>query len=251
MSDDPKRARSWFYVGYLPLPSGLGVVLIAVVASLIAGLGGVVAAVALTQRDPGPAVWEATRQTFVGTIHTTPYPILVLDVPNDAGGTLLIVEQGKFAADDRFVGLDGQRVSVVGTVLTRDTRQLLELTADPVRVVPGAGTGELTRQPIGPVRLAGEIMDSKCYLGAMKPGDGATHRACASLCIAGGIPPMLVTRDAAGAASYYLLTDEAGGPANGLVAGAIGVPVEVSGRLERLGDELVVIRVGASGIRKL
>ena len=38
------------------------------------------------------------------------------------------------------------------------------------------------------VTLKGEIIDPKCYLGAMKPGGGKTHKACAMRCIAGGIP---------------------------------------------------------------
>ena len=47
---------------------------------------------------------------------------------------------------------------------------------------------------LGVATLRGEIVDSKCYLGAMKPGDQKTHKACATLCIRGGIPPVLVER---------------------------------------------------------
>lgn len=248
-ADDTHQA---FYVGYLPLPRGLRRVLIIVVASLLAGLGGIVAAVATAQRDPGPAVWDtANRSTFVGIIHTQPYPIMVLDAPGSTGRTLLIVEQGKFAADPRFIGLDGQRVSVTGTVLVRDGRRMLELTADAIKPLPGPVGEPLTTTRIGDVVLVGEIMDSKCYLGAMKPGNGVTHRACAALCVKGGIPPMLVTRDAQGTASYFLLIDEAGGAANGLVERMVGQPVEVRGSLERLGDDLVVLRINGASVQRL
>src|SRR5690349_19376703 len=64
-----------------------------------------------------------------------------------------------------------------------------------------------------PVSLRGEIVDSKCFLGAMRPGNGKTHKACAMLCIAGGVPPMFVTRDSAGREEYYLLAGPDGGPA--------------------------------------
>jgi hypothetical protein len=43
----------------------------------------------------------------------------------------------------------------------------------------------------------GEVVDAKCYLGAMKPGDGKSHKACATLCVTNGIPAMPVTADSA------------------------------------------------------
>ncbi len=72
------------------------------------------------------------------------------------------------------------------------------------------------------VTLKGEIIDPKCYLGAMKPGGGKTHKACAMLCISGGVPPMLVTRDANKQETFYLLTTDQGGVANELVLPFVG-----------------------------
>jgi hypothetical protein len=83
----------------------------------------------------------------------------------------------------------------------------------------------------------------------MKPGGGKTHKACAMLCVSGGVPPMLVTRDAAGNETFYLLVTEAGGVANESVLDFVGDPVEVSGRLERHGD-LLILRVAADGVRR-
>jgi hypothetical protein len=98
--------------------------------------------------------------------------------------------------------------------------------------------------------LIGEIIDPKCYLGAMKPGGGKTHKACAMLCIAGGIPPMLVTRDAQRQETFYLLTTYDGQMANGLVHPFVGDLVAVTGRLERHGD-LLIFAITASEIRRL
>ena len=53
---------------------------------------------------------------------------------------------------------------------------------------------EVTRD-LGSVTLIGEIVDSKCYLGVMNPGQGKVHRDCAARCISGGIPPIFVTAD--------------------------------------------------------
>ncbi|MEZ5314225.1 MAG: hypothetical protein R2862_11570 [Thermoanaerobaculia bacterium] len=48
--------------------------------------------------------------------------------------------------------------------------------------------------PLGEFRLRGEIVDSKCFLGVMKPGSGKAHRDCAVRCISGGAPPLFVLR---------------------------------------------------------
>ena len=48
---------------------------------------------------------------------------------------------------------------------------------------------------LGAVTVTGEIVDSKCYLGVMNPGNGKVHRDCAARCISGGIPPIFVSLD--------------------------------------------------------
>lgn len=77
----------------------------------------------------------------------------------------------------------------------------------------------------------------------MKPGEGKVHKSCAALCIAGGIPPMFVTRSEAGERTYYLLTDSEG---NGLRGDALEAllpfvadPVRIEGEVDRWGDLLV------------
>ena len=83
----------------------------------------------------------------------------------------------------------------------------------------------------------------------MKPGGGKTHKACAMLCISGGVPPMLVTRDASKNETFYLLATDEGGVANERVVDFVGDPVEVSGQLERHGD-LLVLRIAVEGVRR-
>lgn len=61
----------------------------------------------------------------------------------------------------------------------------------------------LAGESLGEFTLQGEIVDSKCYLGVMRPGNTKTHRACAVRCIAGGVPPVLLVRDAQGDAMYF------------------------------------------------
>jgi hypothetical protein len=106
------------------------------------------------------------------------------------------------------------------------------------------------RTPLGPATLRGEIIDPKCYLGAMKPGGGKTHRACATLCIRGGIPPMLVVRGSDASETFYLLTDPQGGPIVEPLVPYIGEPVRISGEVVQE-EDLLIFRVDPASIGRL
>ena len=60
-------------------------------------------------------------------------------------------------------------------------------------------------EKLGINSIKGEIVDSKCYFGAMRPGFGKTHRACAVRCISGGIPPVLAATNYEGDVNYFLI----------------------------------------------
>ena len=117
-------------------------------------------------------------------------------------------------------------------------------------------TSEATAGPpggavdLGIQTLRGEIVDSKCYLGVMKPGRGKPHRACATLCIRGGIPPVLRVETGSGEYRHFLLTDKAGGAINDRLLDLIAVPVEIAGRVLRTGD-LLVLETDPKTIRRL
>ena len=81
-------------------------------------------------------------------------------------------------------------------------------------------------------KLVGEIVDTKCYLGAMKPGRGKPHRDCASLCIRGGIPAALLVRTENGERHLVHLVSF-GRPVGVEVLDFVGQPVEVTGLLRR------------------
>jgi hypothetical protein len=244
-----------FYVGYLPLPRGHARALRIIVPALLWTLvlmGGLLAAV---QRDPGHARWETGRTIQrTGLLLARPYPMLVADpeAPGSGAEVVLLTEMGKRGAQARVGVADGKRVRVTGWRLQRDGRSILELAPDSDAVsVTGDGGAAPTPEVLGAVELRGEFVDSKCYLGAMKPGDGKAHKACAELCIAGGIPPVLVTSDGRGGVRYIVLTGPRLGPAT--VTGFAGEPVRVRGRLQRwAGAEFLEIeRVErAGGVRE-
>jgi hypothetical protein len=84
----------------------------------------------------------------------------------------------------------------------------------------------------------------------MKPGEGKTHKACATLCIRGGIPPVLVVRRQGEAPHYYLLRGSGGAPMPAELEHLIADPVELTGTLVKLGD-LSILEVTPQSARPL
>ncbi len=255
MTDAPNSEANTndFYVGYLPLPTAHRRSLSFVIPAILLVLVGAGAIIAAAQRDPGPAVWDTTApHQWTGTLIAHPYPMLL----DDASGALIpVVEMGKLGSQERLTPLDATRIRLEGFALTRADRHIIELLDDDsaIHQLAAAATPPTLSINPHPITLTGEILDAKCYLGAMKPGDGRAHKACAELCIAGGIPPMLFTHDggtgpgSGGAAPRHLiLADAEGRSARDLVRGFLGEPVTVSGRLATLaGTEFLLIDEGA------
>jgi hypothetical protein len=112
-----------------------------------------------------------------------------------------------------------------------------------------APVADAPREIHGRVTVNGEIVDSKCWLGVMRPGDGHIHKACASICILGGIPPMFVTR-ADGVPSVMLLTlpDGSAIPPERILE-FVADPVELSGIVEKRGD-LTVLKADLDSLKR-
>ena len=105
-------------------------------------------------------------------------------------------------------------------------------------LLPDEDPGEVSVQSLGTVTLDGTIMDSKCFFGVMRPARGMTHKACASLCIRGGIPPSFWVRDGQGRESVMLMTNANGGPMSMDILPLVADPVRVTGEIVRVGDIL-------------
>jgi hypothetical protein len=105
-------------------------------------------------------------------------------------------------------------------------------------------------ESVGTTTLTGEIVDEKCWLDRMRPGAARTHRACAQLCVADGIPPVIVGTDARGVAYAAILVGVDGAPITDTVLPYLAEPVAVTGELFREGD-LDYLRVARDGIERL
>lgn len=232
-----------FYVGYLELPATLR--------SAVMGFIGLGAAVAVIvaflasseQKDPGNGVWDLDKLYEIeGYLEVAPYPLLhVADEKSKVGSrAVLLVGSLKFGVEDRTKDLAGSNVRVRGEFIARGGRAMFAVLDDADAIVKVTGDAKAPpKEQLGEHTMVGEICDSKCFLGVMKPGSGKPHRGCAVRCIADGIPPIFVTRDDRGTPTVYLLTNSELGAANAPVLPFVAEPVRLTGRLERHGDMLV------------
>jgi hypothetical protein len=147
--------------------------------------------------------------------------------------------------------LDGKSVTLTGALIYRDNQTMIEVLPDSIQETNIAATTALAEAiPLGKQTLVGEIVDSKCFLGVMNPGQLAPHRACAIRCISGGVPPVLLVRQKDGPAIYLLLVSVDGQPLNKQVLDMVAEPVEITGEVERQG-ELLMLRADPATYRKL
>lgn len=244
-----------FYVGYRPLPRAHRIFLRRVAPAILWAMVLICGLTLLLMKPPGSGTWETGQLLgLTGVVRTKPYPMVEVRAEDGSIETLLLTGIGKRGApvSDFF---DNGHCIVRGYPLEREGHRILEL-MDGHEGMIRLGRQEDAWPPpepmiYGPVVFRGEILDSKCWHGAMKPGEGRAHKACATLCVRGGIPPLLITRDPAGGLNQtYLLTDAAGGSAAAQVLPYLGEPVEVRGTLQRRAD-LLWLALEFKGVRPI
>ncbi len=245
-----------FYIGWQEkAPARTGRTVRLAVAALL--LGALISAivVALSQHTIGRAVFEWGQvKEFSGALKAEPVPhLLVAGLGTNSFTAHYLVNPWKFGFDATLAKqFDGQRVTLRGTRIYRDNQMMIE-------VVPGSVATDTNSSPVlrAPARMSlgrrtfvGEIVDSKCFLGVMNPGQLKPHRACAARCISGGVPPVLLVRQTDGTALYLLLVAPDGQAVNQRVLDLVAEPVEITGEVERQG-ELLMLRADPKFYRRL
>ena len=246
---DPKsghrrpRSRDAFFVGYLKMPRALGLFLSYAVPMIAAAAVGAGLVMAATQPDPGDGHYQGPATTLTGIIEMEPYPVLytVPDGDHPNGRALALTRFGKNGVVDQAAPLAGQFVDVTGVYLIRDEFEMFELRRS--GIVAAESQPEAFRLPepeiLGDFTLRGEIVDSKCCLGSMRPGVGKPHMACAQLCLIGGVPAMFQIMTAEGEETLLLLADPQGRDVTSRILDYVSLGVEMTGRVERRGPMLV------------
>lgn len=207
-------------------------------------------------------------QILEGWLRNDPVPVLRTPVGKDAHGnpvfaTVLLVDALKHGAKELVTaalqgrptayvkitgyGLDRQFISCgpaesstpmcIGAGIGGNPHLPILEIADGLSSITPAGSPiaepPLAADPGKTVEVRGEIIDPKCYFGAMNPGEGKTHRSCAVRCISGGIMPCIKYK-ADGQLHYAVLVGEDGGTMNQAVLPYVGEPVRIKGRLQPL-----------------
>ncbi|MEL6870631.1 MAG: hypothetical protein AAFO81_12595 [Pseudomonadota bacterium] len=227
-----------FYVGYGRVPTAMQRWLRVVIPGLLVIAGVSLGTFAASQHPFTDSTFEFGNTTQLSGYYVAdPHPaLMVSSAPPQATGTpslsrVHLVGSGKFAA--AIPANPGEFLTVSGTLIERAQQTMLEVIADSVQLATPATKAALTASvALGAAELSGEIVDSKCHLGVMKPGDGTAHRACAIRCISGGLPPMLVTRNKTGQTDYVLLSDDQRNVIGAWLLPYVGKPVRVRGTLE-------------------
>ena len=235
-----------FFVGYLPVPKALRVFLWVISATLVVGAGAAGYAIGTTQDDPGTGAFrfDYGRQTVTGVIELTPLPLLHVTQGNDripAGRTLMMTAGGKMGVLGRAAPLEGQLATASGVLLERGDLDMLQLRGGRNGLKAAEGTVQTPAPvPLGRWKLAGEICDGKCLAGAMRPGRGLAHKACANLCLIGGIPPVFVSSQPVQGEEFLMVIGPDGTEMPQAAYDRVGQYISVEADIARYGDLLVM-----------
>lgn len=230
-----------FYVGYLPkAPTALARFVRKVIVAL--GLIAITAAVVLVvgQMPFANSAFEyGNLRSFEGVIVTRPFPTLLVERPGEVGqqdkySRYQLVAPGKHGADDLIASFDGKRVRLQGELIYREGGTMVEITPGSIAVTNATPTIQETTRDLGTATVTGEIVDSKCYLGVMNPGQGKVHRDCAARCLSGGIPPIFVTTDGRG--QFLLVGLDGRALGRDALREFIAEPIQIRGELLESGS---------------
>jgi hypothetical protein len=253
------RDKGEYFVGYLDTPNAdrrflLGLAVTGMVGAAAGGF-----ALARDQVSAGNGSWDiGTPVTLTGYLETSPYPVIRTRDIDGSLRTVLLACENKCGAQAKLADVDlpDNRVTVRGTILQRDRHIMLAVPETPDWIVPAIDGALPVREvafeqeDMGEARLSGEILDSKCWFGAMRPSEGSVHKACAILCIAGGLAPYFYPRTLLGHDTPMMLTDQNGEALVQPILSFVADPIAVSGRIVRI-EDLVQFRIDEAAIRRI
>ncbi len=248
-----------FYVGYLnqDAPATARFARRAALGFLAVALG-LGSLFAISQSRWGSGSFEfGTVRTLSGIYRAGPVAHLEIVHPGNGATSSrwLLVGEGKHGVPASWARFDGQPVALEGTLIGRGGTTMVEVAAAGPRASSDADARSAASIPaerarsLGRRRVVGKIVDSKCWLGVMNPGELRTHRACAILCVRGGVPPLVTVWNATETPEQLLLLGADGEPIHQELLPWIALPVELEGDLWRLGD-LWFLQLDPAGIRR-
>jgi len=245
-----------FFVGYLKPPRQLFVFLIICSVGLIIGFGLASYLTGAAQNDPGDGRYryDLKRQNLTGFFELLPYPLFHVTQGSahiPVGHTLMLTRGGKRGLNKTNKALAGKLVTLKGVLIKRGGLDMLQVIGQ-IKPIDNSivDIPKITIENLGRWKIAGEICDGECLAGAMRPGRGLAHKACANLCLSGGIPPVFVASEKVLNEEYFLITGPDNTPLPDKSSDYIGQYISLEGDLQRRGS-LVVLRMDPESVKKL
>ncbi len=236
--------KSPFYVGYLGLPKELSAFYKLLIPFILLMFLLFSLWHSISQKSAGAGVWDLTTPvTLSGVMDTEPYPVLRIPSDNQFGmRSVLLVGLGKQPVNDVAIKFKGKSLALTGNYISRGGYEMLEIVgAEAIELLPVAITlPDVSIRTIAKTTLVGEIVDSKCFLGVMKPGEGKTHKTCAALCLMGEMPPIFVVKNAKGERAGYLMANTDHKSAAEISVPHVAKPINITGQIIRRGDQLIL-----------
>ncbi|MGK7898576.1 MAG: hypothetical protein AB4372_34415 [Xenococcus sp. (in: cyanobacteria)] len=248
MQSDNGRSDE-FYQGYSPtIPPGIRRLLwivIPIIAVIVVALSIVLPAI---HNQYSTGSYTGFRE-YEGLLMEQPVPHLMIPRPgqtnsDNAYSRYVLAGTRKTSIDPKILEFAGNWVKLRALPVFRDGMTLLAVSAKATpEIIEPPPNQSLTvgqGQTLGQYTLKGEIVDTKCNLGVMKPGQLKVHRDCAIRCISGGVPPSLRVVDASGNIEYFLLVDSQNKAVNSSILDIVADPVAVTGEVIKYGDLFVL-----------
>ena len=229
-----------FFIGWsakIPPKTTLFLKKLSIILAIIAVFLGLIIASSQKMISKEASFDTGEAKTYRGTLLAKPAPLII----NQRGEVYLLVNPAKYGFDQKLAEkYDRKLVTVTAKLLKREsdgknTNRMLEV----VNVEASDEFIDISNFVHfwnSNLNLTGEIIDPKCYLGAMNPGNRKTHRACAINCIRGGIPPMFAVSEPLGQLILLLILGPNGEMINQAVLPFVAATINLTGDIYRLGD---------------
>ena len=243
-----------FFIGWAETPKVDRRYFVRTGVGLMAATTIVAGSIAAFQRSAGPGKHDLHVHEWRGIVTADPYAMLRMYDEDGAQRTVLLSCQGKCGVSAKIGNLAGKPVVVKGSLIKRGRHKMIAVIdgVDWIREDRDAEVGDLTfptLEPIMDISLNGEVLDTKCWFGTMRPSNGKVHKSCASLCIRGGIPPAFYVKDPRDQSALMIMTS-GGGAYSADILPFVADPVAITGKIQRYGD-LLFLDAPVSAIRRL
>jgi hypothetical protein len=223
--------------------------------ALTAGTAALAGILSAFRNSPNTGSWNIGNiREWRGIATAQPYSMMRTRDLDGTPRTVMLGCQGKCGVSARIGSHAGKSVLIRGSLIQRGKHAMIAVTDDInwIEEAPETDVSDLAFpaiKPLDDITLRGTILDSKCWFGAMSPARGKTHKSCASLCIRGGIPPAFFVKDRQDQKALLLMTDRGQAFGEDLLP-FVADPVEISGKLQRWGD-LLLIDSNAASLRRI